>query len=103
MTERPDDVERAREQAVALLVHFSGRVQGVGFRATAAALARGYLVSGWVKNLPDGRVQLLVEGREETVRAFLDDVRSRFRGYITSEDAEARQPSGRHAHFQVVH
>ena len=96
MTERPED------QAIARLVYYDGCVQGVGFRATAAALARGYPVTGWVKNLGDGRVQLLAEGPEEAVRAFLDDVRSRFHSYITDEHIEAQAPSGRQTHFRVV-
>src|SRR5438477_7979644 len=96
MTDRPQD------QAIARLVCYDGRVQGVGFRATAAALARGYPVTGWVKNLADGRVQLLAEGPEEAVGTFLEEVRSRFRGYITDEHVEARTPSGRQTRFQVV-
>src|SRR5207302_300055 len=73
------------ERMIALMVFFSGRVQGVGFRATAASLARDYPVTGWVKNLSDGRVQLLAEGPEEAVRAFLHDVRAPFRGGAEDE------------------
>jgi acylphosphatase len=102
MTDTSENAERPAERAVALIVYFSGRVQGVGFRATAAALARDYPVTGWVKNLSDGRVQLLAEGPEEAVRAFLQDVRSRFTGYITEERVETRQPSGGHTHFRVA-
>src|SRR5262249_6906698 len=92
---RRDMADRPQEQAVARMICYSGDVQGVGFRATAAALARGYLVTGWVKDLADGRVQLLAEGPEEKVRAFLDEVRGRFRGNITDEQVESRTPSGR--------
>ena len=45
-----------------LQVLFSGRVQGIGFRYTVKQTALGYEVTGWVKNLADGRVELLVEG-----------------------------------------
>jgi acylphosphatase len=41
---------------------YSGRVQGVGFRYTAQRIARSFAVTGWVRNLPDGRVELIVEG-----------------------------------------
>ncbi len=102
MTEKRENAEHHAELSIALIVYFSGRVQGVGFRATAAALARDYPVTGWVKNLPDGRVQLLAEGPEQAVRTFLQDLRSRFAGYISEELVETRQPSGGHTHFRVA-
>ena len=43
-------------------IHYSGHVQGVGFRATAYSIASGLAVTGYVRNLPDGRVQLVAEG-----------------------------------------
>lgn len=51
-------------------VFYSGNVQGVYFRATAERIAQGRAVTGWVRNLPDGRVELLAEGE----RAALEDV-----------------------------
>jgi acylphosphatase len=55
-------------------VHYSGRVQGVGFRATVRNIARGYDVTGTARNLPDGRVELIAEGEKEEVAAFLEGV-----------------------------
>ncbi len=73
---------------------FSGRVQGVGFRATVRQLACGYEVTGTVRNLNDGRVELVAEGREEELRAFLDGIaESGLSGFVAGrreEWAEAR-------------
>lgn len=53
-------------------VLYSGRVQGVGFRFSSKQIARGYDVCGWVKNLPDGRVELHAQAWEpDEVDAFL--------------------------------
>ncbi len=48
-------------------VYYAGRVQGVGFRFTTQDLARELMVSGWVKNLREGRVELLAEAEEGTL------------------------------------
>ena len=52
-------------------VLYSGRVQGVGFRFTACRVAAGFDVSGYVRNLPDGRVECVVEGDGKEIEAFL--------------------------------
>jgi acylphosphatase len=89
-------------QTVAKLVHYSGRVQGVGFRATAAWIARKYLVVGWVRNLADGRVELHVEGDSQQVDTFLGAIRSRFSNYIFEEQAQNQNPSGNHQSFDIA-
>ena len=55
-------------------VFYSGRVQGVGFRYCAANVATRHRVVGFVRNLDDGRVQLVVEGHGLDVERFLADV-----------------------------
>jgi acylphosphatase len=59
---------------ISLQVFYEGHVQGVGFRFTVRHIAKGFDVTGWVRNLPDGRVELQVTGDEDEVRAFLDQV-----------------------------
>jgi len=92
----------ADEPTAARLVHYAGKVQGVGFRATAAEIARDHPVTGWVKNLPDGRVELLVEGPEKAVDKFLEAVRKRWKDNIEKEDVEKRTPGGKLKGFEIV-
>ncbi len=84
-------------------VHYSGRVQGVGFRYTALMLARRYEVSGSVENLGDGRVLLEVEGAEEEVQAFLQGIAERMQDLVDKVDrvAELREP--KYSGFTIRH
>ena len=59
---------------------FTGRVQGVGFRYTAYRIARQYLVTGWVKNLDDGSVEMVVEGAEADIGQFVREVEETING-----------------------
>jgi len=70
------------EQAYHGTVHYSGQVQGVGFRYTTRSLARGFEVAGYVQNLPDGRVRVEVEGKEPDVNAFLAAIGERMSGCV---------------------
>jgi acylphosphatase len=66
-----------------LQVFFEGNVQGVGFRWTVRNVAKGFEVTGWVRNLLDGRVEMQLSGEEAEVRAFVDALmKSELRGYI---------------------
>lgn len=83
-------------------VLYRGHVQGVGFRATASSIARGHDVGGHVKNLADGRVELVVEGERETVRAFLDEVDEHLGGYVREKSSSDESPRNE-GHFRVAH
>ena len=70
----------------ALEVFYEGRVQGVGFRWSVRNVAKGFDVTGWISNLPDGRVQMQVSGDEEEVRSFLDGInQSELRAHIRKQ------------------
>ena len=69
-----------------MTVYYSGRVQGVGFRATVRYLARGYDVTGLARNLPDGRVELIAEGTRAELESFLKGVaESELSGFIAKQ------------------
>lgn len=78
-------------------VHFTGHVQGVGFRYTTMQVAREYEVAGYVANLLDGRVQLEAEGRESEVKAFITALEERMHGYIRKTE---RHPTRRAPEFK---
>jgi len=81
---------------IARQVFYTGRVQGVGFRYTVRQLASGYEVSGWVKNLPDGRVELLAISRDgDELEAFLSELRdnSAVAHYIKELEEHAVSPA----------
>ncbi len=67
-------------------VIFSGYVQGVGFRYTARRAAGDFAVTGWVRNLPDGNVELEAQGERAEVEACLEAVRSSMRPKIRGEN-----------------
>ena len=69
-----------------LQVYFGGDVQGVGFRWSVKRIAKGFEVTGWVRNLPDGRVELQASGEEAEVRAFLEAIgQSELRAHIRKQ------------------
>ena len=73
-------------------VYFSGRVQGVGFRQSAVDLARRLPLSGAVRNLPDGRVELLVQGTAADRQRLLELLQMRYSGYIKGTMEEVASP-----------
>lgn len=63
-------------------VVYRGRVQGVGFRYTCCDLARSFTLVGYVRNLPDGDVELEAQGQAGEVDRFLADIADTMRGNI---------------------
>ncbi|MBK1877154.1 acylphosphatase [Pelagicoccus mobilis] len=65
-----------------LLAYFSGHVQGVGFRYSTAQIAKGYEVTGFVKNLADGRVELEIEGEESECRGMIATIEDELDAFV---------------------
>jgi acylphosphatase len=83
-------------------VRYSGRVQGVGFRYTAQHLAAGFAVAGWVRNCPDGDVELVAEGGADEVERFLAAIAARMAGHIARTVVRDMPPEG-HNGFHIRH
>lgn len=84
-------------------VFFSGRVQGVGFRYTTVQVARSHPVSGYVRNLPDGRVECVMEGTPEALSALLLAVENEMRGCIRGVARQESPATGEFTGFSIRH
>lgn len=84
-------------------VIFAGRVQGVGFRHAAKMQARSYSVYGFVRNLENGTVELVIEGEGKEVARFIASVQERMAGVITETDMTTEAASGEFAQFSVLY
>ncbi len=83
-------------------IYYIGRVQGVGFRYTVMRLAAGRPVTGFVKNLRDGRVEVVAEGEEKAVEGLLNYIDRVMQRYIESRSAVTETPTGEFKGFQVA-
>lgn len=82
-------------------VFFSGRVQGVGFRYSTVQVAKEFEVTGFVQNLPDGRVQLEAEGEPDEVNRFVAAVEERMHGLIRRVERRGSRAARRYSGFQI--
>lgn len=84
-------------------VLYSGHVQGVGFRYTAKTVATGFEVTGVVRNLPDGRVELLAEGSKNELEAFRRAIQDEgLSGLVKNEDVTWSEAQGGFHGFEIV-
>ncbi len=97
MSEKPKDTAAKIRRHII----FRGRVQGVGFRYTTASLARRFPVSGFVRNLPDGTVELVVEGAAPHVAAFVEEIQRAFEGYISDSRSTESAATGEFDGFGI--
>lgn len=77
---------------VRVRMNYRGRVQGVGFRFTALEISRGFDISGVVRNLPDGTVELEAEGAPATVEAFLEKIAVTMASNIRGQERQVISP-----------
>ena len=86
-----------------MTVLYSGHVQGVGFRYTAKTVATGFEIVGTVRNLPDGRVELVVEGARPELEAYRSALRDAgLAGFIRDEHVEWTDVQNQFRNFEIV-
>lgn len=81
-------------------VYYTGRVQGVGFRYTTRGLADDFAVTGYVKNLPNGQVEVVAQGAPDQVDAFLTAIGGRMARFIERVTVQEETP-GAYLDFHV--
>jgi acylphosphatase len=89
------------EQAAKHIV-FSGRVQGVGFRFTALNIANRYHLTGYVRNLSNGSVEMLAQGQAETIDGCIRDIEDSFTGYVRQTEVESVTPDPNLTEFKIT-
>jgi acylphosphatase len=83
--------------------YFSGRVQGVGFRYTVSNLAMPHNVNGYVRNLPDGRVELVMEGPDGDMDCLVDAIRQKMGQFIRQVDTQTEPARNSFNGFSIKH
>jgi len=83
-------------------IYYSGMVQGVGFRFAAESIASDLGLTGWVKNLADGRVEVTAEGDEASLNELLSKIKKRMAHYINGSAVEWGGATGEFSAFEVV-
>jgi len=80
---------------------FYGEVQGVGFRFSAENLANAYKLPGYVRNLADGNVEVVVEGEEDDIGMFLSALKEEMDNYIEKDTTNWSPPTGEFKRFEI--
>ncbi len=84
-------------------VYFSGRVQGVGFRYTCVQQSRHHEVTGWVKNLENRSVEMIVEGKSSELEAYVQSVCASTHGSVADTQISHSTATGEFSAMSVVH
>ncbi len=102
-TGRPGVAEWTEMSRSRMHILYSGMVQGVGFRYTTKSVARGFDVTGTVRNLPDGRVELVAEGERAELDAFRRAIRDEgLEHFIRDEAVSWSEARGGFRGFDIV-
>lgn len=89
---------------ISLQIFYEGNVQGIGFRWSVRHIAKGFDVTGWIRNLVDGRVELQVNGEDKEVRAFLEAVaQSELRTHIRKQIENKLEKAVTARGFEIRH
>jgi acylphosphatase len=96
---RRRDVSESVSQRREIL--FSGNVQGVGFRYTTQRIAAGYAVTGFVRNLRNGGVQVVAEGPAEELDGFVSTLQTRMQRFIRCVTVDNLAATGEFSHFEI--
>jgi acylphosphatase len=83
--------------------YFSGDVQGVGFRYTVMNISQTYDVVGYVRNMSDGRVELVMEGDERAKQDMLSEVKQRMGDFIQEVDVKTSPATQEFTRFGIRH
>ncbi len=81
---------------------FIGRVQGVGFRFTARRAASRRQLTGYVRNMPNGSVEMLAQGRPDDVDDCIQDIKEYFTDYLRETKIEEIPPDPRYTDFKIT-
>ena len=84
-----------------LRANFTGNVQGIGFRYTARSLAKDLQVSGWVRNVPDGSVELVAEGEETFLKDLLSQIQHELNYARYKESVNWEPATGEFSLFEI--
>jgi acylphosphatase len=88
--------------AAAKLIVFSGRVQGVGFRFTSLNIANHYRLTGYLRNLPNGNIEMFAQGSEKMVDECIRDIQDSLVGSISHIDIENAAPDPKCTDFKII-
>jgi acylphosphatase len=81
---------------------FSGSVQGIGFRFTTLNIANRYRLTGFVRNSPNGTVEMVAQGNADDITNCLRDINDSFADYITDTTIEDTTPNPQHKTFKIT-